>query len=257
MKMKFLFFLTLSFFITGCTSLDESLVNTDFDALYTSISDAITRDCSFSVQQITQFNIPFTITNPGLYCLAPNVAISPNQTGRLVVSAGTGITINTNNVIIDFSDTVLEGQGGSIGISISRGVQNVIIRNGTIRAMRGSGLVISNGTNQLNGPILIENMTFTNNGIGINASNPFNLITRNTQVFFSSTNGFLISQATNCLFNSCISNNNNSNGFNIVNSNSLIFLDCQAEGNTSSGFSISGIGGTQFIGCTSNRNQNG
>lgn len=260
MKKLLLFLITLGLVIhTSFTSIEEPLPSTDFDTLYNDIEDSITRDCAFSVQQITQFNINggFTITSPGLYCLSPNVAINPSLTGRLIVSSGTGITVSTNNVIIDFNDTILEGQGGTVGISISRGVQNIIIRNGTVRTMTSSGISLSNGINQLNGPILIDNMTFTNNAVGINASNPFNLIARNIRIYFSTSNGFLINQATNCLFKSCISNNNVVNGFNIVNSNSLIFLGCLAEGNTSNGFIISGIGGSQFIECTANRNQSG
>jgi hypothetical protein len=227
------------------------------DTLYHDVEDSIIRDCSFSVQQITQFNIPFTITNPGLYCLAPNVAINPTLTGRLVVSSGTGITINTSNVIIDFNDTILEGQGGATGIFINSGVQNIIIRNGTVRAMTSSGISINNGFNQLNGPIMLQNMVLTNNATGANISNAFNVIARNVQAYFSTTNGITINQATNCLFYSCVSNNNAINGFNILNSNSLIFSSCIADANTSNGFNITGLAGSQFLECTANRNQNG
>lgn len=258
-KLVFLLFLSTILTNNFTESIVEYITSKDFDAIYSTIEDSITRDCSFAVQQITQFNInvPFVINNPGLYCLAPNVAISPNLTGRLVLTSGTAITVNTNNVIIDFNDTILEGQGGAIGIAINSGVQNVIIRNGTIRAMTNSGISINNRTNQLNGPIFIDNMIFTNNAIGINASNPFNLIARNLRAFFSTSTGFLISQGTNCFFNACISNNNNTHGFSITNSNSLIFSGCLAEGNTTNGFNISGIAGSQFIESTANRNQNG
>lgn len=222
------------------------------------VEDTITRDCSFSIQQITQFNIPFTITNPGLYCLAPNTAsISSSQTGRLVVSSGTGITINTSNVIIDFNDTILEGQGGATGILIVNGSQNIIIRNGTVRTMTNAGITFNNTVNLQSGPIILSNITFMNNNLGLNTANPFNLIANNLRAYFSANTGFFINQATNCLFSNCISNNNSVNGFTVQNSNDVTFLSCLAESNSNNGFNIVGVSASQLINCIASRNKIG
>ena len=195
-----------------------------FDLLYESVSNAILRDCSFSVQQITQLIVPFTIQNPGLYCLAPNVTTNSPFIGRLVVNSGTGIIVASNNVIIDFNDTILDGQGGgNIGIQVNSGMQNVIIRNGTIRGMTGSGIFLSNNVNQLNGPIIIENIALMNNSTGITANNPFNLFIRNVRAFFSTNVGFFLNQVSNSIIKNCISSNSTTHGFTIFNANSVIF----------------------------------
>ncbi len=255
--MKKIIVLFLSISVMAAYALDI-VEDYDLQSYIASVEDTITRDCSFSIQQITQFNIPFTITNPGLYCLAPNTAsISPSQTGRLVVSSGTGITVSTSNVIIDFNDTILEGQGGATGIQISNGVQNVIIRNGTVRAMTLAGITFNNIANQQTGPIILSNITLMNNSIGLNTANPFNLVANNIRAYFSTNTGFFVNQATNCLFTNCISNNNSVNGFTVQNANSVTFVSCFAESNSNNGFNIVGVAGSQFINCIANRNKTG
>ncbi len=235
----------------------EQLISSqDLDNYCKEIETSITRDCDFAVQQITQFNIPFTITTPGLYCFAPNIGINPNLTGRLVVSSGRGIIVNSSNVILDFNDTILEGNGGTVGVTVNSGIQNVIIRNGTVQFMTNSGIILNNNTNQSNGPIIVDNMTFVNNPTGLNTFSSLNLLVRNSKAFFSTISGFSIFQGINCVFDSCVSDNN-VNGFAITSSNALQFSKCQASSNTANGFNISGIAASQFIACTANRNQTG
>jgi parallel beta-helix repeat protein len=70
-------------------------------------------------------SIPFTIDSSGSYYLAANLTLS---------AAGNGITVDADNVVIDLNGFTLAGGGGALtGIFCPGAVQNVLIRNGTVR----------------------------------------------------------------------------------------------------------------------------
>jgi hypothetical protein len=102
----------------------------------------------------------FTITGSNTYyCLAQSVTFN----------TGSAITINANNVTLDLNGHIIDGGGNSTnGITLGNGVRNVIIKNGTIQNIGGTG---SNGaaindaaviTTQLKN-ITIKDMNFNNN----------------------------------------------------------------------------------------------
>ncbi len=108
--------------------------------------------CIFGIQQT---DIPLTITNPGYYCF--------NQD---LIFTTTGIIIATNNVTIDFNAHTLDGQNNNngVGILLTNGAQNIVIKNGTIQNIGGSlsaGIADVNNGLVLNN-IAIQDMSFIN-----------------------------------------------------------------------------------------------
>lgn len=95
--------------------------------------------------------VDFLISSTGIYNLGSNLYSSPS------VANDTAIQITSSDVILDLGGLVVQqtgGSGGEIGISVSSGLKNVTIRNGTILAMTGTGIVVNqNCTN-----ILIQNV---------------------------------------------------------------------------------------------------
>jgi len=80
---------------------------------------------------IFQNDIPFTIDSPGVYCLAESVSFS----------AGTAITIASDNVLLDLQDKKIDGSvGGNIGIAINSGLSNITIQNGLLCNMNNKGI---------------------------------------------------------------------------------------------------------------------
>ncbi len=63
--------------------------------------------------------VPYNITAPGIYCLKNSVS-------------GDGITIRTNDVVLDLNGHTLEA--GKFGVHSDRVVKNITVRNGAIRA---------------------------------------------------------------------------------------------------------------------------
>lgn len=72
---------------------------------------------------ITQADMPFATTGSGTYCLAENVS----------VAAGTAITIDHDDVIIDLHGFVIDGQESAATGIASTGQSNITIQNGAIR----------------------------------------------------------------------------------------------------------------------------
>ena len=76
--------------------------------------------------EITQSDIPLTITSPGVYCLTENIS-----------SGTTAITINANDVVLNLNGYLVDGS--SVGSNTSQqGIfcwnqQDVVITNGTIQ----------------------------------------------------------------------------------------------------------------------------
>jgi hypothetical protein len=86
----------------------------------------------------TQINsVPYTITSPGLYCLAKNLSYS--------ATTGYAIAVAASDVTLDLMGFCLTGPGKASGpnhgIHINQGINNVEIRNGTINAFGGHGII--------------------------------------------------------------------------------------------------------------------
>ncbi len=110
--------------------------------------------CMFGIQQT---DMPITITNPGYYCFNQDLTFT-----------ATGITISTNNVIVDFNSRTLDGTSGTngVGVLLTNGVQNTVIRNGVIQNVSGAaGTGIGNMNDGLTlDNIVIQDMSFINFG---------------------------------------------------------------------------------------------
>jgi len=88
-------------------------------------------------------SVPYTITSPGLYCLAQNLSYS--------TTLSFAITVAASDVTLDLMGFCLTGPGKNSGpnhgININEGIDNVEIRNGTINAFGGHGIIKYNSTN--------------------------------------------------------------------------------------------------------------
>ena len=101
-------------------------------------------------------SLPFTINSPGSYYLTDNLTYSS--------STGNAITVNVNNVTIDFNGFAITGPGNSFGTP--NGVwmnyrSNVEIKNGTITQFGAYGILEGGGTGVGN---RIINMRIVDNG---------------------------------------------------------------------------------------------
>lgn len=105
-------------------------------------------------------SVPYTISSPGLYCLAKNLAYSP--------TSGNAITVAASDVTLDLMGFSLTGpgktSGGSKGIYINSGFNSVEIRNGSVSSFGSDGI---SGTNN-EGTRLIGLRVMDNGGSGVN-----------------------------------------------------------------------------------------
>lgn len=111
-------------------------------------------------------SVPITITVPGIYCLKQDLSTS--------ITSGAAITINANNVTIDFNDYKLGGLVGGPN-TMASGIyanarSNITLRNGNIRGFR-TGIYL-NGANggPGSGHLVENNLLDGNTSIGIFAS---------------------------------------------------------------------------------------
>ena len=111
-------------------------------------------------------SVPITITVPGIYCLKQDVS-----TG---ITSGAAITINNNNVTIDFNGFRLGGLGAGQSTQAS-GVyenarSNITLRNGNIRGFK-TGIYL-NGSNggPASGHLIENNLVDSSTSTGIFAS---------------------------------------------------------------------------------------
>jgi parallel beta-helix repeat protein len=156
------------------------------------------------------FNAQFTITKSGSYYLTGNI------TG---VSTNVGIFIETNDVTLDLNGFEMTGASSNYGINVSSfGVQNTVIRNGTLR----------------------------NWGTGVNASNGFCELEQ-VRVYGCQSGG--IQLGDHCTLKNCAASGNGSTGITI--GNSCAVGDCLVSSN---GTGISG--GSECIISGSQANDN-
>jgi WD40 repeat protein len=191
---------------------------------------------------------PFsTIDTPGFYQLAGTVS---NE-----------IAITASDVTLDMNGQTVGG--GTNGISISSGLSNITIKNGTISGVTSAGILVNSGCSD----ITLDNIAATNAIVGISFSNATNSLIRNCDMI-SNTTGVLITSSKNLVFQDCVAQANRNAGYDLVSSVTCSFFDCKAlsigQGNTSLfgnaanvfGFvSVNGVGNI-FEGCVANSSLN-
>ncbi|MGB8367314.1 MAG: right-handed parallel beta-helix repeat-containing protein, partial [Candidatus Babeliales bacterium] len=239
---------------------------------------------------IFQSDIPYTIENPGVYCLAESVNFS----------TGTAIMVASDNVVFDLQEKKIDGSaGGSIGIAINSGLQNITIQNGTLCNMNDKG-INADATNNiafvsmsvldslvdmpsLIAPITclqINNVNVLNVGIfkefpissvvdsvidvpdcvlssitGININCTEKVTLENCQIINCLGDGFALQQSENVTVTSCQAIKNAGNGFVLDNVDTSCLKWCKANMNCYHGVCDSACNGDNlYLGCIAKQN---
>lgn len=128
-------------------------------------------------------SVPFTIVASGVYCLKKVISTA--------MTSGNAITINANNVVIDFNDFRLGGlsagpETNAIGVYASDR-QNITIRNGSIRGF-AAGIRLDQATAGLStGHVIEDNLLDGNTTLGISVNGSDIVVRRNRVVNTDST----------------------------------------------------------------------
>lgn len=107
--------------------------------------------------------IPYTISSPGVYCLATDVSFTPTA------SFTSAITIDAPNVVLDLNNNTLSQatvtNTGLVGITIN-GQRNIIIKNGTVSGFNQNGIFTqaNTTTSAFNDQLIFENLNVLTNG---------------------------------------------------------------------------------------------
>jgi len=179
---------------------------------------------------ISQADIPYTITQPGVYCLTENV----EKTG-----IGSAIVISSSCVTLDLRDHAIDGiEDGSGGITISANVNDIIIRDGFIKNVLVRGIDIQSNTSRIN----IYNISLFNcPTAGIRLSNCADSVFENCQADACGTAFAIENLSARCILRDCIGLSGSASGFNVDSSCSDISLyNCQSQNNSINGFFIAG-----------------
>ncbi len=189
---------------------------------------------------------PFTTINvPGSYTLAANVVNDQ-------------ITISANNVTLDLSGHTITG--ASYGIIIDSGLDNVTIKNGSIRSVSADGIIVNNGCSQ----ITIQDLTIENALRGIFFENTKSSVISHCD-FNLNTTGLELVACSNILIQDSAARANTHAGFCLLESTTCVLENCQAlstgDGNTNIahtgifGFVSSGGSNNVFERCIANSTQ--
>jgi len=142
--------------------------------------------------------LPFTITASGSYYLADNL------TG---VVGQDGITIDADDVTIDFGGFALVGVPGSVqGISVAGAHINIDIRNGTVRDWGQHGIMLDGGTNAI-----VESVRMSGNG----------------------QSGIFADDTT--VIRGCVSVSNGNDG---IVGRTIVVVDCNVDSNVADGIEV-------------------
>lgn len=163
-------------------------------------------------------SLPYTISTSGSYYLTGNLT-----------STGKGITVNADNVTIDFNGFTITGPGKTSGYyaswyGISMGGSNIEVRNGTVRSFRGSGISGSTGK----GNRIISMRVMENAGNGIIQGN--NVLVRDCSAYNNDAHGIRVDGG------STVSGNTASdNGYSGIYASGSTIIGNAADGNQSHG----------------------
>jgi len=178
-----------------------------------------------SVRTVTY---PFTtIDTPGFYKLASNVS---NQ-----------ITISASDVTLDMNGATVSG--GTNGIVINGGLQNVTLRNGVITSVSSDGIQVGAGCTD----ITLKDITVTNALRGMNLEQVTNALLRNCDMR-QSTTGIELDSCHNIVLENCTARANTHAGFDLISSTTCSLIECSA---LSTGDSNSDIDMTTVFGFVS------
>lgn len=199
-----------------------------YDAGFSTFNTQFNVTNTFNIVEATFLDttsFPLVINTPGIYVFAQNIS----------TTATTAITINADDVIIDFNDYMLTGTGGAAtGILLSNNIESTTIKNGTI-----SGF----STTSISAPVNCRKITIDS----------MNIIGFQTALATSVSN----TNASGWLINNCQFTNSTSAAAAIINAigmNNCVFSDCVVSNCAFSGgatriYSINDCSGLLFKNC--------
>ena len=178
-------------------------------------------------------DLPLTISQPGSYYLVGHIT-----------AIGGGITINADNVTIDFMGFTLTGGTGS-GVAVTGLHTNITLRNGTVRGWDDRGInagtgrhvrvmnmnVSNNDTEGLavgDGSIVRDSIVHNNMGDGICALDDTMII--NCVVTENQGNG--IFTGSGCTVTDCVVSNNTGDGILLIDNCRIVNNTCDGNGET-------------------------
>ena len=201
--------------------------------------------CMDELGQLSFRTYPFTsISMPGSYQLAGDVS---NQ-----------ITISASNVSLDMQGHTVSG--GTSGIVINSGLNNVTIKNGVVDSVSSNGIQVGAGCSN----ITIKDVQVKNAIRGINVNQVTNGLIKNCD-FNVSTTGLLLDACRNITVHNCTARANTHAGYDILSSTTCNFIECSAlstgqgnnalYGNNVFGFVSANGNGNIFERCIANSTQ--
>lgn len=219
----------------------------------------------------TPTNSPvITINNPGKYTIDNNLIFAPQNNNI------TGILINTNNVILDLKSYTIWQSNNTDNfnlISVSPGLSNIIITNGTLANCTGPALTIETGTKITIDSLAINNcqatglqLTNCNNSLITSTYVTNCVINSNLSNSSSSTelSGALLDSCTNIKITESASNNHINNltggiinGFKLINCNNCTVSNCNSNAHQAAitnGYLIQNVKSCMFKNCKANNN---
>ncbi|HRN77648.1 MAG TPA: right-handed parallel beta-helix repeat-containing protein [Candidatus Dependentiae bacterium] len=232
-------------------SVNDALILDELSVIE-SLVDDLAACCACDVI-IMQSDMPYTVENPGVYCLGEDIDVSAFSVGIGIISTGTivldlqGHTIDagpsTNNAIqcLSSSDIVIQNgrvvgtNGDAIAVSSSH---RVIIRDMQISNLILHGISIGGNDCTVE---RCEISSFTGSGIRITAGAERAVI--ENCIIRTGVRGIQSSTTSpNCTIHNCECSGNTTAGFDIRGANNVV-ANCVASGNTIDagvGFTISG-----------------
>jgi parallel beta-helix repeat protein len=202
--------------------------------------------CDTNVIQIS--SAPFVISSPGVYCLTQNIS---------TIGIATGITINSSNVVLDLNDYEIVGNNAGTGILISEALENIQIKNGTVRNF-SIGVFIVSPEDSVVSKIVIKSLTTCNNTLhGFLLTRIEDILLRQCRSYNNMLNGFLFSDSSICILESCMANDNNSSGYFFNNNRNAELKRSSSYNNGLNGVVFSNSSQSLVDSCVSNDNSNG
>ncbi len=212
---------------------------------------------------IRQEDIPFTITESGVYCLGENVSLQ--QEGQ------TAITIGTECVTLNLKGHAIDGQNKreTLGILIDgmrTFTNNVTISNGIIKNIGAEDAEVEKEVGILVidsfGPIMITGLKITNCGRdGILIENSSGVVVDNCESSFNGGeeaggDGVEINNSKQCIVRGCLFRCNGSEGVDVRNNSSdCCVINCKSYQNESGGFRLSDANRCNLISCVAQDNE--
>ncbi len=135
---------------------------------------------------------PTTISSSGQYVVNNDFS----------VTSGTGIAITASDVVLDLDNRNIDGTGGGVtGISIASGIAHVLVGNGTVRNMSGSGIAVAG--NQC----AIVDVDVVGNATGVSIVGTDNVVVDGCRAIANKSAGFSLDDCTNTTITNCTAYN--------------------------------------------------